>query len=131
MAIAKAAAERPRSGVGLFSARSQERLRESGREPVASGQPVQLDEAVPKLITPEPSPPPPRQQEDPFAVLQAYRSLTEARRRIDEIVGVPLHTRPEFDPARLAKLERGLLEAGLSRRATERLGYRLKQAIGL
>ncbi|MBW7997498.1 MAG: transposase family protein [Candidatus Glassbacteria bacterium] len=129
--VAKAAAQRPRKGVGIYSEKGQANLRAVGQKPTASGQPVKRGEATPKVVTPKPRLRPARPTADPFTSLQAYKSLKEARRRIDEIVGVPLHTRLEFNGENMRQLENRLRECGLDRRATEKLGNELKQALRL
>lgn len=125
----KAAAERPRSGVGAFSKKRQAALRAVGTEPVAPGQPVRAAGRADNVVSPPPRRAPATRRPSPFTLPVSHPDADTALRRLGEIVGRPLHVvLPEMEVMRVRKV---LEQFALDRRKTEELGYQLKQIIGI
>ena len=127
--IAKAAARRPSTGVGAFSRERHSVLRAKGVEPTAPGMPVRQDGAPDRVITPPARLRPREEWPDPFTAARAYRTLEEAKRRLGEILTLPLHMALPREAQQ--RVEAALRECGLDKAKTETLGNKLKQAIGI
>ena len=127
--IEKAAAARPRTGVGMYSKKRQAALRELGSEPSAPGRPVMGAAEGPRVITPPPRLRAVQPAGDPFAGARAYPDLRAAKERITEVLHFPLHM--ALNAENLARVEALLTENGLERNYTNVLAAELKTALGI